>query len=130
MNGLKSQKKQRNKRNFKPLIIGTSTDNYKLKATEKKKWLFIGKVHKANNLDDLKEHIKNLLNNNDFECARMNTKYDTNCFKLGVKEEDYEKIIDSKNWPQNIKISRFIFQNKNSSVNQNFQENPNSKLNP
>jgi len=86
-------------------------------------WLFLGNISKDNTCEDVKKHVTELIKKTDFECSKIDTKYSTNCYKLGVTKPDYNILIKPESWPSNIKISRFFFKYGTQRANvENFQE--------
>lgn len=110
----------------KNAIFGTLTEDAdtNLKAQEKRKWIFVGNVNKECDAETIKSHIRKFVDKKDVVCEKMVTYFDTNCFKIGVKAEDYELIRKPECRPNGIKLSRFHF--KGTPKKENFHIQPGS----
>ena len=93
-------------------LIGTLNEQTTLKAEESKMWIFIGNVNKECNEDVIKGRIMKITNQSDVICEKIKTHFNTNCYKVGVKKDNYEAIMKPECWPIGIKLLRFYFKDQ------------------
>ena len=85
-------------------------------------WIFIGNVSKDCNKETIESHLTHITNKKDFTCEKIETYYDSNCYKIGVYKEYYDAILKPECWPMGIKLDKFIFKRRlgNENEKQNF----------
>lgn len=91
-------------------LLGSDRGTYKLKAADRKAWLYVGRVEKKCTAEDLLEFLNNKLPDKKFEIDKISSDDSpTSSFRVSLEFELLEKLNQEKFWPQGIKIKRYHF---------------------
>lgn len=94
---------------------GQGTISGSLRAIEKKFNYFVTGLHPDTTVDDIKEHLHEIVN---VEIEKLNLKRSerTASFKLKIPSFEKDKILQDTLWPKGVVINRFYFPKKDNSV--------------
>lgn len=101
-----------NKNKRKPVKIGGNISIATLKAVERKRFLHVWRLEKSTTEDQLKEHIKQILgDDNDVLVEKLKPKTDRDyaSFKVGATVSNFEKLCDPEVWPVNVEFSEWVW---------------------
>lgn len=104
-------------------------DEFKSITDEKKLWLFLKKAKDSVTENTVKNYIKRKTNCDDNEitvqCVKDKTKFNKNCFLVGIKPDLKDLAYNSTFWPEGIEFSRFDFKR-----GQHFLDHPRKQMQP
>lgn len=104
------------KRRTRPGITGVgSNTGGTITAVKKRLNMFVGRVNIDATEDDLLGYLKDTFENNDFTCAKLNTKTEYACFRITAPVELREKIDDPGLWPAGVIVRPFYFRSEKTS---------------
>lgn len=95
-----------------PIKRGGNKSTLLLKAVERKKFLHVWRLDKSTTEDSLNEYIRNVLGNDiDLKIHKIipRIEKDYASFKIGLSEENYEKLSHPDIWPVNVEFSEWIW---------------------
>ncbi|CAH0555044.1 unnamed protein product [Brassicogethes aeneus] len=96
---------------------GTGEENTGLRAYIPKSYIHVSKIHVDFTKDDLNRFIKNKILV-DAECEELDIRSRSyRSFKVAVLANEAKNLLDSKAWPKNIAVKKFIERNRNFQTN-------------
>jgi hypothetical protein len=105
------------KKRRKALLVGKATEKseMKLKAVERKAHIFIGRLDQATTIDDLKDHICNIIEekNENVLIEKLDCKGKTASFKAIFPISKLELIKNEELWPSGTILNRFFYKKVN-----------------
>lgn len=96
-------------------------NNIKLSGVPKKTWYHISRVSRASTSKLVAEFVKTrtgITRNDHLFITQLNTKGDTNSFKVGVDNQYSSQIEKEDFWPENIVCRSFVFNRRNEYTNE------------
>lgn len=99
-----------NKQKTVTTIKGTGAENQLLKSTNRRAWIYVGKVDKNCDEDRLLEFLRAKFVGRSFSVEKISKEeHGSNAFKVGFNFELLEEITTESFWPNGIIIRRFRF---------------------
>lgn len=94
----------------KQIVVGgnSSSNNNMLKTVPKKTYLFVSRLDPSTTVNMLEDYVK--VNFPEVKCEPLKAKYPEHysSFKITINEENLEKAMDSKQWPQGALVMRYF----------------------
>ena len=104
--GVKAYKKR-----YKSIItVGTNNEENIPRGESPRAWFHIVYVRRDTPVENVRDHLKNLLKHENFTCEQIKT-FTTrhNSYRVGVDPSDREALTDAANWGRGVRVSKYIF---------------------
>lgn len=88
--------------------IGIGTSSGRLKPATKLKWMFIGRLDEATTAVDITDYMKETGITIEV-CEKLNTHGQSRSFKIGITEDEADRIDTEDFWPQGISFCPYLF---------------------
>ncbi|KAJ4446985.1 hypothetical protein ANN_28287 [Periplaneta americana] len=89
--------------------VGTGPKTNGLKPAIKLKWMFIGRLDDSTTENDIIEYMKDKGIMTVKACHEIRTRGRSKAFKIGMPEEEVDKIDTEDFWPEGITFRPYLF---------------------
>lgn len=99
-------------RKIAPINKGLNTAGLKIKAVERKKYLHVWRLLKDTTEKDITEYVTEILGENSFLTVtkiQHKTERGYSSFKIGVTEDNFDKLYNPSVWPKDTEYSEWVF---------------------
>lgn len=107
------QRVSRRRRQRGPETIGTASGDSGFVGIPKKAWLYVGRVNKTVNKEDIKQYLSKKFSNVEFTIENLNSKGPFSSFRIGFDFQHLEMVNKPEVWPQEVRVRKFRFFQRN-----------------
>jgi hypothetical protein len=91
------------------VVIGTSESNELLSASEKKAWIFVGRLKSDTTAEAVGEFVERTFPNIQVTVEKLESRSSSASFRLSVNFDRKDELMNCAIWPKNTLVKRFLF---------------------